>query len=90
MRGTAKRITGHQLYYSSTCPYCIFVRLALWWLNLEIPLKEIMYHPGNKADLIAGGGKSQVPCLRIEGENGKVRWMYESVDIVRYMKSGLA
>ena len=85
-----KQIGGYQLYYFSTCPYCIFVRLALWWLNLEIPLKEIMYHPDNKADLIAGGGKSQVPCLRIEGENGEVRWMYESTDIVRYLKSVLA
>jgi len=49
-----------------------------------------MYHPDNKADLIAGGGKSQVPCLRIEGENGEVRWMYESTDIVRYLKSVMA
>ena len=64
--------------------------MALWWLNLEIPLMEIMYHPDNRADLVAGGGKSQVPCLRIEGENGEVRWMYESADIVRYLKSGLA
>ena len=90
LRRNARQIRGHQLYYFSTCPYCIFVRLALWWLNLEIPLKEIMYHPDNKADLIAGGGKSQVPCLRIEGENGEVRWMYESMDIVRYLKSVLA
>lgn len=79
----------YQLYYFSTCPYCIFVRLALWWLNLKIPLKDIMLHPGNNADLIAGGGKSQVPCLRIESENGDVRWMYESIDIIRYLKSEL-
>jgi glutaredoxin 2 len=81
------QIEGHQLYYFSTCPYCIFVRLALWWLGLKIPLKEIMFHPANNTDLIAGGGKSQVPCLRIESENGNVQWMYESIDIVRYLKS---
>ena len=83
------QVEGHQLYYFSTCPYCIFVRLALWWLDLKMPLKDIMFHPANNTDLIAGGGKSQVPCLRIESENGDVRWMYESIDIVRYLKSRL-
>ena len=29
-----------------------------------------------KAELIAGGGKKQVPCLRIE-DTGGTRWMYE-------------
>ena len=52
-----------------------------------MPLKEVMFHPENSADLIAGGGKSQVPCLRIEDENGGVSWMYESIDIIRYLKS---
>ena len=78
------------MYYFSTCPYCIIVRLSLWWLGLKIPLKEIMFHPENNADLIAGGGKSQVPCLRIEDENGDVHWMYESIDIIRYLKTELA
>jgi len=84
-----KSITGHQLYYFSTCPYCIFVRLALLWWGLEIPLREIMFNSWNNADLIAGGGKSQVPCLRIETGSGDVRWLYESIDIVRYLKTDL-
>ncbi len=48
-----------------------------------------MFNSRNNADLIAGGGKSQVPCLRIETENGDVRWLYESIDIVRYLKTDL-
>jgi hypothetical protein len=68
----------------------MFVRLALWWLDLKMPLNDIMFHPANNTDLIAGGGKSQVPCLRIESKNGDVRWMYESIDIIRYLKSKLA
>jgi glutaredoxin 2 len=52
-----------------------------------MPLKDIMFHPANNTDLIAGGGKNQVPCLRIESENGHVQWMYESIDIIRYLKS---
>ena len=80
---------GYQLYYFSTCPYCIFVRLALLWWGLKIPLREIIFNSQNKDDLIAGGGKSQVPCLRIETGAGKVSWLYESIDIVRYLKNEL-
>jgi glutathione S-transferase len=87
---TAKQVDGHQLYYFSTCPYCIIVRLALWWLGLKMPLKDILFPPGNNADLIAGGGKSQVPCLRIEKEDGDILWMYESAEIIRYLKMELA
>ncbi|SMF30040.1 Glutathione S-transferase [Alteromonadaceae bacterium Bs31] len=87
MTKNEKPLQRHDLYYFSTCPYCIFVRLALWWLGLKIPLKDIVLSAKNKADLIAGGGKSQVPCLRIENHNGDIVWLYESVDIVRYLKS---
>jgi len=90
LSNTRKRLKGHQLFYFATCPYCIKVRLALWWMGLELPLKDILLHPENKADLIAGGGKKQVPCLRIEDERGGVQWMYESRDIIRYLKRQLA
>ena len=90
MSTTKNRLKGHQLFYFSTCPYCIKVRLALWWMGLHLPLREILFHPKNKAELIAGGGKKQVPCLRIENENGGVQWMYESGDIIRYLQRALA
>lgn len=38
----------------------------------------------NAADLMKGGGKTQVPCLRIDDGSGNVQWMYESNDIIRY------
>ena len=76
----------YQLYYFSACPYCIVVRLALWWLGLKIPLKNILGDFKNSSELIAGGGKNQVPCLRIENGDGDVQWMYESIDIIRYLK----
>jgi glutaredoxin 2 len=65
------------------------VLLVLWWKGLKIPLKDILFHPDNNTDLISGGGKGQVPCLRIESENGGVEWMYESIDIIRYLRSEL-
>lgn len=37
-------------------------------------------------DLLKGGGKGQVPCLRIESE-GQVEWMYESDEIINYLSS---
>ena len=59
-------------------------------MGLELPLKDIRSYPEKKAELIAGGGKKQVPCLRIEDEKDGVRWMYESSDIIRYLKQQLA
>lgn len=35
--------------------------------------------------LLHGGGKTQVPCLRIEQADGSVEWMYESDDIIGYL-----
>jgi len=35
--------------------------------------------------LMQGGGKTQVPCLRIEQADGSVEWMYESSDIINYL-----
>lgn len=36
-------------------------------------------------DLVQGGGRQTVPCLRIEREGGNVEWMYESADIIRFI-----
>ena len=47
--------------------------------------------PGHNQALLSGGGKTQVPCLKIEDGAGKVRWMYESGDILAYLETeGLA
>ena len=74
-----------QLYYFTSCPYCIRVRFALWWMGLEIPLKNIRTKPDLRDELLAGGGKTQVPCLYIELVNEKVYWLYESGDIIRFL-----
>ena len=38
-------------------------------------------------ELINGGGKKQVPCLRIDEADGKSKWMYEAQDIIDYLKA---
>lgn len=78
---------SYQLYYFASCPFCIKTRLQLLLLGVDIPLKNIKRNPLNKKMLIEGGGKNQVPCLRIEQANGDVEWLYESSDIVKYFKA---
>ena len=87
---TKTRLPGHQLFYFAACPYCVKVRLVLWWMGVELPLMDILSDPKNKAELIAGGGKKQVPCLRIEYENEDARWLYESGSIIRYLRRQLS
>jgi len=50
-------------------------------------LQRLSLLPG--AELIAGGGKIQVPCLRVENKDGDVRWIYETSEIIRYLKTEL-
>lgn len=74
---------GLSLYYSS---YCYFCHKVLGFMNsngIEIELKNTSDRE-NASALMQGGGKTQVPCLRIESDSG-VRWLYESNDIIAYL-----
>ncbi len=73
------------LYHFRSCPYCVRVRRAIDKLGLSIELRDIRQDGARREELIGGGGKKTVPCLRIE-QGGEVRWMYESRDIVRYLE----
>lgn len=55
--------------------------------GVKLPMKNIKDNPDFKAELIAGGGKKQVPCLHFTNEGGDSEWLYESDDIIRYLKS---
>ena len=81
-----KKIKNHQLFYFDTCPFCVKVRFAMWKMGIKVRLKDIMFSNTNKSELIAGGGKKQVPCLRIENAND-VKWLYESDAIIDYFQN---
>ncbi len=66
-----------------TCPFCIKARLEMGRLSLPITLRDAQH---DKETLLQGGGKVQTPCLRINGDDGQVQWMYESGDIIRYLQ----
>jgi glutaredoxin len=80
---------GLRLYHFVACPYCRKVRRDVRLMALTIEVADIKRDPAAKAALVAGGGKKQVPALRIEEPSG-VRWMYESTDISRYLRERFA
>jgi glutaredoxin len=73
------------LYQYFACPFCIKTRRAIHRLNLPIALLDAQNQPQHREALAQGGGKIQVPCLRI-GADGDSRWLYESGDIIRYLE----
>lgn len=75
---------GLSLYQFFACPFCVKTRRALQRLNIEMPIKDINKNRDYRAELEQGGGKVQVPCLRIE-EGDQVRWLYESSDIIGFL-----
>ena len=72
------------LYYSKYCYFCQKVLTFLQHRDLELELRSTSM-PEHAQALMAGGGKTQVPCLRIEHASGDVEWLYESDDIIRYL-----
>ncbi len=73
------------VYHFPTCPFCLKVRRAMRRLSLDIELRDARHAGPHRAALIAGGGKSQVPCLAITGEDGAVTWLYESDAIIAWL-----
>ncbi|WP_394180273.1 glutathione S-transferase N-terminal domain-containing protein [Marinomonas posidonica] len=73
------------LYQFFACPFCIKTRRAIYKLNLPIEKRSASEGSPYREDLLIGGGRVKVPCLRIE-ENGNVEWLYESSDIIQYLE----
>ena len=74
------------LYQFPACPFCIKSRRAIRRLGLNIELRNTQHQGEHREALLEDGGKIQVPCLRIVHPDGRVEWMYESVDIIRYLE----
>lgn len=78
-----------QLYQFEACPFCVKVRRAAKRLSLPLDTKDAKQAQWEQ-ELINGGGQRKVPCLRIEGDDGNVEWMYESSDIITYLEKRFA
>ncbi|KGJ86917.1 glutathione S-transferase N-terminal domain-containing protein [Colwellia psychrerythraea] len=75
------------LYHYDSCPFCAKTRHAIHELDLSIELRNIQKNHQHRIELQQGGNKTQVPCLRIEQANGKAHWLYESDDIINFLRS---
>lgn len=74
------------LYHFKMCPFCVRARRTIRKLGLNIELRDARNDPVWNEELIAQGGKYQVPCLRIEKEDGAIEWLYESREISGYLR----
>ena len=81
---------GLALYQFKTCPFCIKVRRVMRSLSLNIELRDAQHDQQHRAALLQGGGQIKTPCLRITDEQGNSQWMYESDDIIRYLRQRFA
>jgi len=79
---------GLVIYQFVACPFCVKVRRTLKRLNLKVELRDAAGDSAFREELQKGGGKIQVPCLRIPQMNGgSYRWMYESSEIISYLST---
>ncbi len=84
-----EEIQSLSLYQLYACPFCIKTRRAMHRLNLPIETRSVAQNSPYRDELATQGGTIKAPCLRIE-ESGKVRWMYESSDIISYLEQRFA
>ena len=75
------------LYHYDGCYFSAKVKKAITVLKLKIELRDILAVTKHAEVLLKHGGKTTVPCLFIEKTSeGTDIWMYESDDIIRYLK----
>lgn len=54
-------------------------------MKLDIELRNINQVSEYRTELLAHGGHTTVPCLRIQDGEENVKWLYESSDITTYL-----
>ena len=72
-------LENHILYMRPTCPYCVKVLHYMDTHGIELEMRNIQ-DATFALELVAIGGKQQVPCLVIDGTA-----LYESDDIIAYL-----
>lgn len=71
-----------KLYTSNNCPFCERVKSFIKENNIEgVEYVNISEDAAERAYLVEHGGMMQVPCLFVDDEP-----MYESADIINYLK----
>lgn len=81
---------GMALYQFKACPFCVKTRRAMKRLGLNIELRDARGNMQWRQQLLAQGGRLQVPCLYIPQSSGDAQWLYESDDIIAYLEARFA
>ena len=74
----------YQLFQYDACPFCYRVRRFMKSAGIEVEIRDTLRDPSAHAELVSGGGRGTVPCLRI-ARGDDVDWLYESRDIIEYL-----
>ena len=96
LEGSTKRVRSYPkknplyvLYSMDVSPYCRKVIRALDRAKHGIEIRDVIESNEAFRELMRGGKKDQVPCLRIraheKSSEAEDRWMYESNDIIRFL-----
>ncbi|MGB2079307.1 MAG: glutaredoxin family protein [Vibrio sp.] len=82
----------YSLYHKQTCPYCLKVRAVIDELGIQdqIPLVDVYANPADYDFLVEQAGRRMIPCLRIQQDGQSDQWMYESSDIIDYLRQQFA
>lgn len=78
------------LYQYKTCPFCIKVRQEMRRLSLTVAQVDAQHEGPGRAALVQQGGQAKVPCLKITDAAGSSRWLYDSKEIVSYLRGQFA
>ena len=81
-----KKTKGLTIYQFEACPFCVKVRRFIRKNSLKINLKDAKNNETFKSELVNEGGKHKVPCLKIEKIHTKNQWLYESNEIIKFLK----
>lgn len=87
VNAAARQLT---LYQFKTCPFCMKVRRASKRLSLNIEKRDAQHNADARRELQQATGKTQVPCLKIVGADGSVRWLQDSGSIIQYLQERFA
>ncbi len=79
-------VSGLALYQYMGCIYCARVRSVIDGLGVEIEMRDTLRKPEFAEEVLAATGRSAVPVLRIESEDGAVEWLPESREIITYLQ----
>ena len=79
-------VETYQLFQYTSCPFCYRVRQFLDDSGIELEFRDTLNEADANRELIEGGGRQLVPCLRIQ-RGTQVQWLYESLDIIEYLRT---